>query len=111
MSIAVDVGLLSGRTVSVEAGLDESLATLKRRAQTALAVGKGRRLDSAARFLDEQQTVKETKLQNGTSLTLQVRIVRVGGNRFTFRPSWAMGRLLPGAMLALVATAVLCQIS
>ena len=39
MSISIDVG--RGRTVSVEARLDESVATLKHRAQTALAVGKG----------------------------------------------------------------------
>ena len=34
MYIVVGVGLLSGRTLSVEARLDESLAILKRRAQT-----------------------------------------------------------------------------
>ena len=39
--MVVDVGLTSGRTVSVTAKLDEPVATLKRRAQTALAVGKG----------------------------------------------------------------------
>ena len=42
MSVVVDVGLTSGKTVSVEVGLGESVATLKRRAQIALAVGKGR---------------------------------------------------------------------
>ena len=82
MSIAVDVGLLSGRTVSVEAGLDESVATLKLRAQTALAVGKGRLFDSSARLLGEQQTVKQAKLETGTSLTLQVGKVCVAGNGF-----------------------------
>ena len=80
MSIVVDVGLMSGRTVSVEAGLDESVATLKRRAQTALAVGKGRLSDSSTRLLDEQQTVKKAKLEPGTSLTLHVGKVRVAGN-------------------------------
>ena len=83
MSIAVDVGLLSGRAVSVEAGLDESVATLKRRVQTALAVGKGRLFDSSARLLDEQQTPKKAKFEAGTSLTLQVAgKVCVAGNGF-----------------------------
>ena len=41
MSVVVDVGLIRGKTVSVEARLDESVATLKQRAQTALAIGKG----------------------------------------------------------------------
>ena len=47
MSVVVAVSLISGNTVSVEAGLDESVATLKRRAQTALAVAKGRLRDSS----------------------------------------------------------------
>ena len=111
MSIAVDVGLLSGRTVSVEAGLDESVATLKRRAQTALAVRKGRLFDSSARLLDEQQTVKKAKLETGTSLTLHLARFESVAMVPHFRPSWATHRLLPGATKALVATAVLCKIS
>ena len=79
MSILVEVGLISGKTVSVEAGLDESVGWLKRHAQTALAVGKGRLLDSSARLLDEEQTIKEAKLQTGTLLTLQVGTVQVLG--------------------------------
>ena len=47
MSIAVEVGLLSGKTATVEAGLDEQVATLKLRVQTALGVGRGRLLDSS----------------------------------------------------------------
>ena len=39
MSLVVDVNLISGKTVSVETRLDESVGTLKRRAQNALAVG------------------------------------------------------------------------
>ena len=46
MSVVVDVGLISGKTVSVEARLDEPVATLKRCAQNALAVAKGRLVDS-----------------------------------------------------------------
>ena len=84
MSITVDVGLLSGRMVSVEARLDEPVATLKRRAQTALAVGNGRLLDSSARLLDEEQTVKKAKLETGITLTLQVGKVRVAGNTHAY---------------------------
>ena len=46
MSIAVEVGLLSGKTATVTAGLDEPVHTLRRRAQIALGVGRGRLLDS-----------------------------------------------------------------
>ena len=41
MPIALNVGLLSGRTVAVEANQDELVAALKLRAQTALGVKKG----------------------------------------------------------------------
>ena len=54
MSIVVDVGLISGKTVSAEAGLDEPVGLLKRLAETALAVGKGRLLDSSG-LLDEDR--------------------------------------------------------
>ena len=39
MSVTVEVGLLSGKTATVQAGLDETVETLKRRAQMALGVG------------------------------------------------------------------------
>ena len=77
MSVVVDVGLISGRTVSVEARLDESVATLKQRAQTALAIGKGRLLDASGGLLDDKQTVEEAKLETGTSLTLQLQKVQI----------------------------------
>ena len=77
MSVVVDVGLISGKTVSVEARLDESVATLKRRAQTALAVGKGRLLDSSGQVLDDQLTVKKANLETMTPLTLHLRPVQI----------------------------------
>ena len=64
---AVNVGL----TVSVEARLDESVATLKRRAQIALAVRTGRLLNSGG-LLDDGLTVEQAKLDTGTSLTLEL---------------------------------------
>ena len=39
MSITVEIGLLSGKTVTVQADLDETGASFNLRAQTALAVG------------------------------------------------------------------------
>ena len=52
MSIDVEVGLISGRRVTVQAAADETVGTLKRRAQTALGVGIGRlltHLDASSR--------------------------------------------------------------
>ena len=95
----------------MEARLDEPVATLKRRAQTALAVANGRLLDPSARLLDEEQTVKKAKLETGTTLTLQVGKVQVAGNSHAFLPSWVMDRLLPGAIKTLVATVVLGKVS
>ena len=77
MSVAVKVGLLSGKTASVTAGLDEKVETLmKRRAQTALGTGRGRLLDSGGSMLDACLLVEHAKLQNGDFLTLHVNRVQ-----------------------------------
>ena len=52
MSIEVTVGLLSGKTATVTADLDEEVATLKRRAENALGVGRGRLVGSSGSALD-----------------------------------------------------------
>ena len=62
MSVVVDVGLISGKTVPVQAGLDESVATLRRQAQTALAVGTGRLMDASGGRLDDGLTVQEAQI-------------------------------------------------
>ena len=73
MSVVVDVGLISSRTVSVEeAGLHEFVATLKRRAQTGLVVGKGRLLNSGG-LLDDELTVQQAKLETGPSLIFSTK--------------------------------------
>ncbi|OLP92984.1 hypothetical protein AK812_SmicGene25140 [Symbiodinium microadriaticum] len=77
MSITVEVGLLSGKTACVRAGVDEDVATLKRRAQTALGVGKGQLVDSSGIFLDASVPIKHARLQNGDSLTLHINRVQV----------------------------------
>ena len=45
-SISIEVGLLSGRTVALEAGPDELVGALSMKAQKALAVGRGRLFDT-----------------------------------------------------------------
>ena len=77
MPVVVDVSLMSGKTVSVEASLDEIVVTLKRHAQTALGVGQGQLLDCSGGPLDDMLTVREAKLKTGTSLTLHVRRVQI----------------------------------
>ena len=84
MSVVVDVGLLSGKTVSVEASLHESVATLKQRAQTALAIGKGQLLDSSGGLLDDELTVQEAKLEARTSLTLHLQRVQIQASQRAF---------------------------
>ena len=53
MSSTVEVGLLSGKTVAVQADLDETVASFNLRAQTALAVGKGRLVNSSGSVADQ----------------------------------------------------------
>ena len=84
MSISVEVRLLSGRTATVQAGLDEDIATLKLRAQTVLGVGKGRLADSAGSLLDTCGPIKDSSMRDGDSLTLQIIPVQVCGNSCAF---------------------------
>ena len=108
MSILVEDGLISGKTIQVEAGLHESVGSLKCRAQTALAVGNGRLVDSSARWLDEERTIKEAKLHTGTLLTLQVAsafLVKA------VQQPWVTDPLLVGETISATATVVLCKIS
>ncbi|OLQ11126.1 hypothetical protein AK812_SmicGene5118 [Symbiodinium microadriaticum] len=72
MSISLEVGLLSGKKATVEAGLDEDVQSLKLRAEIALGVGRGRLLDSSGNILASCTPVIEAKLQTGGSLTLHV---------------------------------------
>ena len=83
MSISVDVHLLSGKTESLEVHADDSVDSLRRRAQRALKAGNGRRY-----LLDGASTIKEARLQNGDALTLHVKQVALvatkGGNTSAF---------------------------
>ena len=77
MPISVEVGLLSGRTATVFASLDEKVEALKRRAQKALGVGRGRLLDASGSVLDGLDSIRKAGLQNGDSLTLHVNRVQI----------------------------------
>ena len=70
MSIEVEVGLISGRKVTVQAALDETVGTLKCRAQIALGVRTGRLLDSSGSVVEGFVAIKKARVQNGDSLTL-----------------------------------------
>ena len=76
MSISVDVHLLSGKHASIQVEADASVASLKHRAQTALA-SRGRLLNSSGEVLDGAQTVTEAKLLSGDVLTLHVQQVQL----------------------------------
>ena len=73
----MEVALLSGRKVTVEADQEEQVKALKRRARAALGVGNGRLVDSSGSVLDACSTIEVAKLQNGTSLTLQISRLQI----------------------------------
>ncbi|OLQ06603.1 C4-dicarboxylate transport protein 1 [Symbiodinium microadriaticum] len=77
MSISVQIVLLSGRAVTVEVGLDETVATLKCLAQTALGVGGGQLLDSSGSVLNVSATIKTARLENGDSLSMHISQIQV----------------------------------
>ena len=84
MSLTVEVGLLSGRMVALAAGPDESVEVLTRRAETMLAVSRGRLLNSSGSVLDGAATLQQCGLRNGDALTLQIGSVYVRGNDSAF---------------------------
>ena len=84
MSIEVTVGLLSGKTATVKADLDEELGALKHRAQTALGVGRGRLVGSSGIFLDACAPIRSARVQDGDFLVLHVHLVRVQASGSAF---------------------------
>ena len=84
MSITVEIGLLSGKTVTVQADLDETVASFNLRAQTALAVGKGRLVNSSGSVLDACALIRTAKVQNGDALTLHMSTVELQATRCAF---------------------------
>ena len=86
-SIFVDLHLLGGKRAAVEVGADASVESLKHRAQSALAVPRGRLLNSSGEVLDGAQTVAEAMLRSGDVLTLHVNQVQLKANRKSGRSS------------------------
>ena len=84
MAIVVGVSLISGKNVSLEAGLDASVGSLKESARRPLGVGIGRLFSSSGCLVDEDATVEAVGLTTGDCLTLQISKVQMGacrGNR------------------------------
>ncbi|OLQ08894.1 hypothetical protein AK812_SmicGene7558 [Symbiodinium microadriaticum] len=94
MSITVEVGLLSGKTATVKAGLDEEVGALKCRAQIALGVGRGRLVGSSGSVLDTCAPIKQTRLQNGDLLTLHINRVQIQACRLCFAAILADGSVV-----------------
>ena len=84
MSLTVEVSLISGKTVSLQAHRDESVDSLRVRAQRALRVGKGRLLNSTGLVLDGDDPIKTARLQKAEPLTLHVRRVDIRGTARAF---------------------------
>ncbi|CAE7919001.1 Herc2 [Symbiodinium sp. KB8] len=84
MSITVEVGLLSGRTATLRASLEEDVGSLTSRAQTALGIGRSRLVDSSGGVLDGCARIKNSRLQSGDTLTLHVGRVQVQATRHGF---------------------------
>ena len=73
MSLTIEVSLISGKTVSLQTHEDESVESLRVRAQRALGVGKGRLVSSTGSVLDGGVPLKKARLQQAEPLTYQVR--------------------------------------
>ena len=84
MAIVVDVALLSGQRVSLDADLAASVQSLAERARRALGVGRGRLFDSSGSVLDGDKKLGAAKLQTGDCLTLQVGAVCMCGGSPSF---------------------------
>ena len=84
MAIVVDVALISGQSVSLEADLTASVSSLAERARRAVGVGRGRLFNSFGSVLDRDTSLEAAKLQTGDCLTLQVGTVRIRGGNQSF---------------------------
>ena len=81
MALVLDVSLLSGRKVCLESDMNDSVASLKERAQEALGVGKGRLLNSCGDVRDVNATLEAVGLQSGDHLTLHIGKLQIRGGK------------------------------
>ena len=84
MSVRLEVGLLSGRTVKLQAQMEVTVAKLGRCAQDALNVGRGQLFNSSGDLLDEASTVKNANLQDGERLIFKVRQTKLASSDSAF---------------------------
>ena len=84
MSVIVEVSLPSGKTVTVQAGLNETVETLTQRACIGLGVGNGRLVDCSGVVQNGCAEITNTRIRNGDSLTLLVNRIQVRSNGFSF---------------------------
>ena len=94
MSITVEVGLLSGKTATIKAGLDDEVETLKCRAQIALGVGQGRLADSSGIDLDAHILIRDAGVRNGASLTLRINTAQVQSSAGAFATTLGDGSVV-----------------
>ena len=101
MSITLHVSLLSGRSVSLDAGLDTD-ESFKQHALRALSVAKGRLVHSCGLVLDGARSIRECGLQNDDALNLQMQPVIMVANRDSpgFMPRAAFAAILGDGSVA-----------
>ena len=90
-TLRLEVSLISGRTVSLQTHGDETLESLRERAQKALGVCKGRLFNSTGSVLDGGGPLKKSRLKYDEPLTLRGSIY-VAESRLFLR-SWEMAPL------------------
>ena len=84
MAIIVDVTLISGRRVSLEADFIHSVQGLASCARRALGVGRGRLFSSSGSVLHGAAQLGAAKLQTSDCLALHMRRMRIVGNTKSF---------------------------
>ena len=82
MPITLHVSLLSGRTVQIDTGLDVDVGAFKRRAQSALSVGKSRLVHPSGSVLNEAVTIRDSELCTGDILHLQMQPITIRATAF-----------------------------
>ena len=111
MAIIVDVTLISGKGVSLEADLNVSVQSLAERTRGALGVGHGRLFTSSGNVLDGDTQLGAAKLQASDCLMLQVGAVRIRSGNGCFAAILVMGLSSHGAINAIGVTAASCRTS
>ena len=100
MAIVVDVTLISGQKVSLEADPAASVHNLAECARKALGVARRRLLCSSGRVLDGDAKLGAAKLQTGDCLTLQVGAVRVHDGDHSFAAILGDGSVITWGLAA-----------